>query len=155
MNYLWTLCLYGLFVDCMFVWTPILCCGLFVNCVLNISVLWILYEFSVIFCIFSIFFALKLIIFGGLPWPPKIANTIFGTCLFLAADKGPPKIKCYFRRLTGGHRKQAIFGGWPMAAENMALFSASFFWRPGTIENKPKAAENSLFSAVSGRRKCL
>jgi hypothetical protein len=45
MDYLWTL----LF---MFVWTPILCCGLFVNCVLNISVLWILYEFSVIFCIF-------------------------------------------------------------------------------------------------------
>jgi hypothetical protein len=49
-----------------------------------------------------------------------------------------------------------------MAAENMALFSANFFWRPGTAENKPKAAENSLFSAakalfsaVFGHRKCL
>ena len=49
-----------------------------------------------------------------------------------------------------------------MAAENMALFSANFFWRPGTAENKPKAAENkpkatenSLFSAVPGRQKWL
>jgi hypothetical protein len=89
-------------VDFMFVWTPILCCGLFVNCVFNISVLWILYEFSVIF---FAFFHLKLIIFGGLPWPPKIANTIFGTCLFSAAVKGPPKINCYFRRLAGGRLK--------------------------------------------------
>jgi hypothetical protein len=40
---LWTLCLYGLFVDFMFVWTPILCCGLFVNCGFNVSVLWMLY----------------------------------------------------------------------------------------------------------------
>jgi hypothetical protein len=32
-----------------------------------------------------------------------------------------------------------------LAAENMALFLAIFFWRPGTAENKPKAAENSLF----------
>jgi hypothetical protein len=42
-------------VDFMFIWTPILCCGLFVNCVFNVSVLWILYEFAVIFCIFLIF----------------------------------------------------------------------------------------------------
>jgi hypothetical protein len=56
MDYLWTLCLYGIFVDSMFVWTPILCCGLFVNCVFNISVLWILYEFSVIFAFFKLFF---------------------------------------------------------------------------------------------------
>jgi hypothetical protein len=48
------------------------------------------------------------------------------------------------------------------AAENKGLFSADFFWRPGTAEDKPKAAENSLFSAakvlfsaVSGRRKWL
>jgi hypothetical protein len=41
----------------------------------------------------------------------------------------------------------------------MTLFLA-FFWRPGTAENKPKAAENNLFSvakvlfsATSGRRK--
>jgi hypothetical protein len=70
--------LYELFVDFMFVWTPILCCGLFVICVFNVSVLWILYglsfyvvyivdQFAVIFCIFfQIFFALKLLIFGGL-----------------------------------------------------------------------------------------
>jgi hypothetical protein len=42
-------------VDFMFVWTPILCCVLFLSCVFNVSVLCILYEFSVIFCIFSIF----------------------------------------------------------------------------------------------------
>jgi hypothetical protein len=55
-------------VDFMFVWTPILCCGLFVNCVFNVSVLWILYDFFVIFCIFfQKKFALKLLIFGGLP----------------------------------------------------------------------------------------
>jgi hypothetical protein len=47
-----------------------------------------------------------------------------------------------------------------LAAENKGLFSADFFWRPGTAKNKPKAAENSLFSAtkalfsaVPGRRK--
>jgi hypothetical protein len=80
MDYLWTLCLYGLFVDFMFVWTQILCCGLLVNCVFNVFVLWILYEFSIIFCIFSNFFALKLLIFGGLPGRRKIVNTIFGIC---------------------------------------------------------------------------
>jgi hypothetical protein len=35
-----------------------------------------------------------------------------------------------------------------VAAENIALFSAIFFWRPGTAENRPKAAENSLFSVA-------
>jgi hypothetical protein len=62
-------------------------------------------NFLLFFAFFQKNFALKLIIFGGLPWSPKIANTIFGTCLFSVADKGPPKIKCYFRRLTGGRRK--------------------------------------------------
>jgi hypothetical protein len=33
-------------VDFMFVWTPILCCGLFVNCGFNVSVLWMLYGLS-------------------------------------------------------------------------------------------------------------
>jgi hypothetical protein len=37
-----------------------------------------------------------------------------------------------------------------LAAENEALFSASFFWRPETAENKPLAAENSLFPVASG-----
>jgi hypothetical protein len=36
-----------------------------------------------------------------------------------------------------------------VAAENMALFLAIFFWRSGTAENKPKATENSLFSATN------
>jgi hypothetical protein len=35
-----------------------------------------------------------------------------------------------------------------VAAKNMALFSAIFFWWLGTAENKPKAVENSLFSAT-------
>jgi hypothetical protein len=39
MNYLWTLCLYGLFMDFIFVWTQVLCCEL-------------KYEFSVIVCNF-------------------------------------------------------------------------------------------------------
>jgi hypothetical protein len=79
MDYLWILCLYGLFVDFMFVWTPILCCGLFVNCVFNVSVLWILYGLSfyvviillmnllLFFSFFQKKIALKLLIFGGLP----------------------------------------------------------------------------------------
>jgi hypothetical protein len=29
----------GLFVDFMFVWTQVLCCGLFVNCVFNVFVM--------------------------------------------------------------------------------------------------------------------
>jgi hypothetical protein len=104
-----------------------------------------------------------LIIFGGLTWPPKIANTIFGTCLFSAAVKGPPKINCYFRRLAVVEAENSLFSAaslWP--PKNMALFSANFFRRPGTAENKPKAAENSLFSAakalfsaVPDRQKCL
>ena len=70
MNYLWTLYFYGLFVNFMFLWTI---CGLYVCmeylltlclyglqfyvvdylCIADI-LLWILYEFSVIFfCIFS------------------------------------------------------------------------------------------------------
>jgi hypothetical protein len=32
-----------------------------------------------------------------------------------------------------------------MAAENKGLFSADFFWRPGTAENKPKATEIAYF----------
>jgi hypothetical protein len=80
-------------VDFMFVWTPILCCGLFVNCVFNVSVLWILYEFSIIFCIFFKFFCSKIVNFRRPPSPPKIVFTIFGICLFSATVKGPPKIK--------------------------------------------------------------
>jgi hypothetical protein len=44
----------------------------------------------------------------------------------------------------------------------MTLFLANFFWRSETAENKPKAAENNLFStakalfsAASSRRKSL
>jgi hypothetical protein len=54
MDYLWTLCFYGLqfyVVDYL--------------CIVDI-LLWILYEFSVIFCIFQKKIALKLLIFGGL-----------------------------------------------------------------------------------------
>jgi hypothetical protein len=102
MDYLWTLYLYGLFVDFMFVWTLILCCGLFVNCVFNVSVLWILYEFSVIFAFFQKKNCSEIVNFWRPPWPPKIVNTIFDICLFLAAVKGPPKITINFRRLTGG-----------------------------------------------------
>jgi hypothetical protein len=91
MDYLWTLCLYGLFVYFMFVWTPILCCGLFVNCVFNVSVLWILYglsfyvvyivdEFAVIFCIFFKKICSEIVNYRWPPWPPKIINTIFGIC---------------------------------------------------------------------------
>jgi hypothetical protein len=148
-------------VDFMFVWTPILCCGLFVNCVFNISVLWILYEFSVIFCIFQ-FFCSEIVNFR---WPPLATENskyyfqhlfIFGICqrvaenkaIFLAAGWWPPKIAC-FRRLAYGRQKYGLIFGY-------------FFWRPGTAENKPKAAENSLFSAtmalfsaVSGCQKSL
>jgi hypothetical protein len=41
-----------------------------------------------------------------------------------------------------------IFDGQVTAAENKLLFSAIFFWRPETAENRPKAAKNKLFSAA-------
>jgi hypothetical protein len=107
----------------------------------------LLYEFSVIFASVSKKICSEIVNFRRPPWPPKIVKTIFGTC--------------YLRRLSEGHQKlPVIFGGCTLAAENMALFSAIFFWRTGTAENKPKAAENSLFSAakalfsaIPGRRK--
>jgi hypothetical protein len=56
-----------------------------VNCVFNVSVLWMLYGLSfyfyvviillmnlLLFFVFFEFFSLKLLIFSGLPWPPKI-----------------------------------------------------------------------------------
>jgi hypothetical protein len=74
MDYLWTLCFYRLFVDFMFVWTI---CGLYVfmdsNFMLwTICVLWIFYcgycmNFLLFFAFFQKKFALKLLIFGGLP----------------------------------------------------------------------------------------
>jgi hypothetical protein len=80
--------------------------------------------------------------------------TIFGGQVVAAENNNllsavvcwPPKIG-YFQRLDSGRRKYS-------------LILANFFWRPGTAENKPKVAENSLFSAtkvlfstVPGRRK--
>jgi hypothetical protein len=99
----------GLFVDLMFVWTI---CGLYVC----MDYLWtlclyglkfyvvdssinflLLYEFCMIFLLFFAFFS-KIVIFRWPPWPPKIINTIFGTC--------------YFRWLSDGRRKlPVIFGG--------------------------------------------
>jgi hypothetical protein len=87
MDYLWTLCLYGLFVDFIFVWTPILCCGLFVNCGFNVYVLWMLYGLSfyvviillmnlLLFFAFLIFFS-EIVNFQWSSRPPKIMNTIF------------------------------------------------------------------------------
>jgi hypothetical protein len=103
-------------VDFMFVWTPILCCGLFVNCVFNISVLWILYEFSVIFCIFFKKICSKIDNFRRPPLTAENSKYYFSAPV-------------YFRRLSKGHRKLiVIFGGWLVAAENMALFLAIFFW---------------------------
>jgi hypothetical protein len=95
-------------------------------------------------------------------WPPKIRILFSAGLDFRRPGGEPPKVN-YFRRLDRNHRKyKAIFGGWTLAAENIALFSANFFWRPETAENNPKAAENSLFSAaqalflmVPGRRKSL
>jgi hypothetical protein len=37
-------------------------------------------NFLLFFAFFSNFFALKLLIFGGLPGRRKIVNTIFGIC---------------------------------------------------------------------------
>jgi hypothetical protein len=79
------------------------------------------------FCIRFIFFPLKLLIFGGRMGAAE--NTLFSAVcglatenkLFLAAALWPPKINLYFRL---------------------------FFWRPEAAENRPKAAENKLFSAT-------
>jgi hypothetical protein len=63
--------------------------------------------------------------------------------LIFGGQLRPPKISGYrFRRRS-------------LAAENKGLFSVDFFWWLGTVENKPKAAENSIFSAASGHRKCM
>jgi hypothetical protein len=79
----------------------------------------------------------------------KIKNTIFA--------------RHYFWWPGLAAAENILFSAVVMAtAENKGLFSADFFWRPGTAEDKPKVAENSLFSAakvlfsaVSGRRKWL
>jgi hypothetical protein len=89
-------------------------------CIADI-LLWILYEFSVIFAFFSKIFCSEIVNFRRPPWPPKIVNTIFGICLFSAAVKGPPKIINNFRRLDPGHRKYGLIFGY-------------FFWRPETVE---------------------
>jgi hypothetical protein len=57
------------------VWAVILCCDYIVD------------EFAVIFCIFSKKFTLKLLIFSGVLWPPKIRNTIFDRRGFLVARR--------------------------------------------------------------------
>jgi hypothetical protein len=88
---------------------------------------------------------------------------LFSTGLDFWRPGGEPLKVNYFQRLCRNHRKyKVIFGRRLLAAENIALFSANFFWRPETTENKLKAAENSLFSAaqtlflaVPGRRKSL
>jgi hypothetical protein len=77
-------------VDFIFVRTLILCCGLFVNCVFNVFVLWILYGLSLyvviillmnlllFFAFFFNFFCFEIVNFRWPLWPPKITNTIFG-----------------------------------------------------------------------------
>jgi hypothetical protein len=50
--------------------------------------------------------------------------------------------------VSATYSQQLFSAAEQLAAENKGLFSADFFWRPGTAENKPKAAENSLFSAA-------
>jgi hypothetical protein len=47
--------------------------------------------------------------------------------------------------VSATYSQQLFSAAEQLAAENKGLFSADFFWRPGTAENKPKAAENSLF----------
>jgi hypothetical protein len=76
------------------VWSVILflCCDYIVD------------EFVVIFCIFSKKFALKLLIFDGLPWPAKI-RTLFSAVLNFRRPGGePPKVN-YFRQPGSGRRK--------------------------------------------------
>jgi hypothetical protein len=76
------------------VWTVILflCCDYIVD------------EFAIIFCIFSKFFALKLLIFGGLPWPPKIRTLFLAGLDFRRPGGEPPKVN-YFRRPGSSRRK--------------------------------------------------
>jgi hypothetical protein len=101
----------------------------------------LLMNLLLFFAFFSNYFALKLLIFGDLPWPPKIRRGFSVGLNFWRLGGGPLKVD-YFRRLPGSRRKQPFtFGGWTLAAENIALLSAIFFWRPETAENKPKAAE--------------
>jgi hypothetical protein len=65
-------------VDFMFVWTI---CGLYVCMDSSMNFL-LLYEFTVIFCIFSKKNCSEIVNFRRPPWSPKIINTIFGTCYF-------------------------------------------------------------------------
>jgi hypothetical protein len=154
MDYLWTLYLYGLKFYV-------------VNSNMNflllyeISVIvWILYKFSVIFRIFSIF-SLKLLIFGG---PPAAENksTIFSSFNFWRLTAWPPKIRLYFRRPESQPPKITYFRRPGPGHRKYSLIFDRFFWRLDAAENIPFAAENNLFSAAkglfsaaSGRRKCL
>jgi hypothetical protein len=48
--------------------------------------------------------SLKLLIFGGLPWPPKIGREFSAGLNFRRPRGGPPEVD-YFRRLFGSRRK--------------------------------------------------
>jgi hypothetical protein len=90
-----------------------------------------LMNFLLFFAFFSKKICPKLLIFGGLSRPPKINNC-------------PPEIS----HVSAADSQQLFSAAEQLAAKNKGLFSADFFWRPETVENKPKAAENSLFSAA-------
>jgi hypothetical protein len=90
MDYLWTLCLYGLKFYV-------------VDSSMNFL---LLYEFSVIFLhFFQKIFCSEIVNFRRPPWPPKIRNFIFGTCYFRRLTPWPSETTCYFLRLTWGRQK--------------------------------------------------
>jgi hypothetical protein len=93
-------------------------------------------EISFIFCIFSIF-CLKLLIFVGYLRPPKIIA-------------GRRKYPIYGGHVSAADSQQLFSAAEQLAVENKGLFLANFFWRPGTVENRPKAAENNLFFGGKG-----
>ena len=132
MDYLWTLYLYGLKFYV-------------VNSSMNflllyeISVIvWILYEFSVIFCIFSIFFALKLVIFGAPPLAAENRDFIFGIFNFWRLTVWPPKIKPYFRPV--------FFGGQKPPKISLLPPKIAYFRRELAYFRRLLAAENACSS---------
>jgi hypothetical protein len=105
-----------------------------VDCEFNVYVLWMLYGLSFYVVIillmnlmlflhfFKKFFALKLLIFGGLPCSPKIGRGFSAGVNFRRPGGGPPKVD-YFRWLPDSLFSEAFF----LATENK-LISAAGLW---------------------------
>jgi hypothetical protein len=125
----------------------------------------LLYEFCMKFCyfsFFSIFFVLKLVIFGG-PLATENRDFIFGILNFWRLTVWPPKIICYFRRpgsqppKIAYFRRQLAYFRRLLAAENDCICCSArhpqFYQSQVTVRYicwmKPRAAQRLMTNGHS------